>query len=168
MIHIPVSLSSFSQSPTGYIHHLPISATHCRYEVLFIYCFHFCACILPIWNSFKKSLLGNMRSRIDLDSFSQFTAKFNWLCIHETSLIGLRSESKWLLYNSAPDACIVTEPCMRQYETLLLKASKCLVGIFYAKGEFIHFFYFSSQHLFKIILKSRGTMTLELIILWCL
>lgn len=117
---------------------------------------------------FKKSLLGNMRSRIDLDSYSQFTAKWNWVSVHETFLIGLRSETKWWLFNSAPDACIVTEQCMWQYASILLKAcGSPLMGIFYVQREWINFL-LSTSPSYIIILKARGTMTIALHTLGCL
>lgn len=114
LILIPFSLSSFSQPPADYIHHLAISATPRIWASVYILFSLLCLHTASM-KVFKKSLLGNVRSRIDLEIYSQFTAKWNWLTIRETSLIGLRSETKWWLYNSAPDACVVTEECTWQY-----------------------------------------------------
>ncbi len=130
----PFSLSSFSQPQTGYIHHFPISATHCRYEVPFIYCFHFCACILPIWNSLKSlpwviweaGLIWIPTYSLQLNEIDSVT--------QETFLICLRSESKWWLYSSAADACTGIEQCMWHY-TSFIKACVPLVGVFNVKGN---------------------------------
>lgn len=114
LILIPFSLSSFSQPPTDYIHHLHISATAQIWASLFFILFALLCLHTANMKLFKKSSPGNTRSGIDLESCSLFTSEWKSCSIQETSLIGFRSETKWWLYLSAPDTCIVTEECMRQ------------------------------------------------------